>query len=289
MLLFLLGLTISTFAVLYESFYLRPVRNVFTRELFLQMIVAPSIVALVRGFRQVLPELWPDHWAFLVQRGVSTTLVFLASVSAAAIVYGLVMLTALLIAVVCCCWHGIDRFPFQWQMLLAPIGVSIGAFGFYFVVMQCVVRQAGHYVTRILPLTRSGFLIFGVVFIHAEVYEGEVEPAKPHKTLDLLSTEMSRFRLFECLAGIAIPGLSSVTMSTVPSETLQADRLDISRDRRIKFSWTGCILSQHLMDQHLFVAAKRALPGQQLEQNHAQRIDVRCGTNAVALTSCLFR
>ena len=170
-LLCLVGIIISTFAVLQESFYLRPVGNIFTQELFLQMVVAPSIAALILAFRQTLPELWRDQWAFLVQRGVSMTQIFIAKVIAAAIVYGLVVLTALLIAIMCCCWNGIDRFPFEWQMLLAPIAASVGAFGFYFVAMQCVVRQAGHYVTRLLPLTLPGFLLFGVLFIHSEVNE----------------------------------------------------------------------------------------------------------------------
>jgi hypothetical protein len=86
-------------------------------------------------------------------------------------VYGLVVLTALLIVVVCCRWNGIDRYPFEWQMLLAPIAASIGAFGFYFVAMQCVLRQAGHYVTRFLPLMLPGFLLCGIVLIYAEVDE----------------------------------------------------------------------------------------------------------------------
>ena len=167
----LVGIITSTFAVLQESFYLRPVANIFTQELFLQMIVAPSIAALILAFRQTLPELWRDQWAFLVQRGVSMTQIFFAKVIAATVVYGLIVLTALLMAVVCCCWNGVDRFPFEWRMLLAPLAASVGAFGFYFVAMQCVVRQAGHYVTRILPLTLPGVLLFGVVFIHSEVNE----------------------------------------------------------------------------------------------------------------------
>ncbi|MDG1896649.1 MAG: hypothetical protein P8J37_17235 [Fuerstiella sp.] len=112
-LLFLVGIIISTYAVLMESFYLRPVSNIFTKELFLQMAVAPSIAALVLAFRQTVPEFWRDHWAFLVQRGVSMTQIFFARLIAAAVVYVLVVLTALLMPVVCCCWNGIDRFPFE--------------------------------------------------------------------------------------------------------------------------------------------------------------------------------
>ena len=168
-LLSLIGIVISTTAVLQESFYLRRVNNVFTEEFFLQMVVAPSIVALILGFAQTIPELWRDHWAFLVQRGVSMKQIFFSKVIAAAIVYGLVVSTAVLIVVICCRWNGIDRYPFEWQMLLAPIAASIGAFGFYFVAMQCVLRQAGHYVTRFLPLILPGLLLCGIVLVFAEV------------------------------------------------------------------------------------------------------------------------
>jgi hypothetical protein len=56
-------------------------------------------------------------------------------------------------------------------MLLPSLVCSIAAFGFYFAAMQLVLREAGFFVTRLLPLVIPGLVISGVIGVTSEIDE----------------------------------------------------------------------------------------------------------------------
>ena len=71
-------------------------------------------------------------------------------------------------------------------------------------------------------------------------------------------------------------------------QALQADRFQVPRDPAVQPPRAGRLRPQDLHDQHPLVAAEGALAGEQLEQDHAQRIDVAAAVGRVPFTSGLF-
>ena len=168
----LLATLIGTVLLLAHEFERRPIHVDFLSQDFLVITVfASSALALLLGFAQTIPDLWRDRWAFLVQRGVSMTRIFFAKTIAAAMLNIIVVASALTIAVLWVSRGGIQRYPFEWRMLIPSVVASIAGFGFFFAAMQVVLREAGFFVTRLLPLAIPGLVLFGVVVVTVEMDE----------------------------------------------------------------------------------------------------------------------
>lgn len=162
----------TVWILLYHEFESRPFPPKFLlNEFLLVTAFASSALPLLLGFTQTIPDLWRDRWAFLVQRGVSMNRIFLAKTIVAAILNVIVVGSAMAIAALWVSRGGIQRFPFEWRMLIPSLVTSIAAFGFFFAAVQVVLREAGFFVTRLLPLAIPGLVVFAAMVVTLEIDE----------------------------------------------------------------------------------------------------------------------
>ena len=169
--LMLVGMLIAMTVALYEGFVWSFRPQVFHDEILAVMIFGPCAAALVLGLLQTALETRRDQWAFLMHRGVSASHIYLGKVVAGTIMYLAIVLPPLLTAVVCCTWGGIERFPFEWQMVAPSALGVVAAFGLYFAAMLVAVRQARWYVSRLLPLVVPGLTVLLVPLGMFEISE----------------------------------------------------------------------------------------------------------------------
>ena len=80
-----------------------------------------------------------------------------------------------------------------------------------------------------------------------------------------------------------------VSLGGILLEALERDRLQVTRNRAIELAWTGGLVIDHLLKQHPGPAPKRQLTGQQLVEDHPQRVNIAAAIDPEPFPTGLFR
>lgn len=165
--LMLVGMLIAVTVVLIAEFE-RYIRDGAFASVLLAMAFGSCAAALILGFLQTAFDTRRDQWAFLMHRGVSASRVFLGKTVTGIGLYLVAMLPSLALAAVWCSWRGVERYPFDWRMLVPSLAVILASVGLYFGAMLVALRQARWYGSRLLPLVLPGLTVFLVALTVVE-------------------------------------------------------------------------------------------------------------------------
>lgn len=128
-------------------------------------------VPLVCGFalRQTLGEEYKRTYPLLIHRPMGRTAIFLCKLFVGIGVYLCLSLSVILILAFDSAVPGRYAFPFEWDMALSPIGLTVGGIALYLSIFLTGLRRERWYGTRWMPAL-AGICIFMVLVNCTELW-----------------------------------------------------------------------------------------------------------------------